>query len=223
MTINFNALVEDLKKIPGLLFAFLLIAYGILQMKDANIGMHAWATLNLGLMNITNLNFGQLSQLIGLIIILFSLSLKIYPGMATILNMFFIGFFIDILDTYPVTVQSNSLSIQIFVFIMGMIVFNYGIYHYLKYQLGAGPRDGLMVGLVKITKISVTYIRPAIEITVLLIGYLLGGKVGIGTILASLTGGYILHVIFELHQFNPKEINQKKLTDYLSSCEETLK
>lgn len=215
MTINFNELGQDFKKIPGLLLAFILIAYGILQMKDANIGMHAWATLNLGLMNITSLNFGQLSQIIGLVIILFSLSLKIYPGLATILNMFFIGFFIDLLDGYSVTVQPTSLITQIIVFIFGMIIFNYGIYQYLKYELGAGPRDGLMVGLVKITKISVTYIRPAIEITVLIIGYLLGGKVGIGTLLASFTGGYVLHVIFDFHGFNPKDIHQKKLTDYL--------
>jgi len=215
MTINKKILYHDLKQVPKLLIAFLIIAYGMVQMKDVSIGMHAWATLNLGLMKVTNLNFGQLSQLIGLTIIVFSLTIKIYPGLATLLNMFFIGYFIDLLDPYPITFIPTTLLFKLIAFYFGIIIFSYGIYLYLSFEMGAGPRDGLMVGLVKLTGYRVAYVRPAIELTVLVLGALLGGKLGLGTILVSITGGYILDWIFQFKKFDPKNTKQRVLTDYL--------
>jgi len=215
MKINKNILLYDLKRVPKLIFAFLIIAYGMVQMKDVSIGMHAWATLTLGLMKITNLNFGQLSQLIGLTIILISMTIKIYPGLATLLNMFFIGFFIDLIDPFPITYVPNTFALRLLAFYLGIIIFSYGIYLYLSFEMGAGPRDGLMVGLVKLTGYRVAYIRPAIELTVLIIGAILGGKLGIGTILISITGGYILDWIFQLNNFDAKNTKQRVLTDYL--------
>jgi uncharacterized membrane protein YczE len=208
MKINKILLYKDLKQIPKLMVAFLIIAYGMVQMKDVSIGMHAWAALTLGLMKITNLNFGQLSQLIGLTIILFSLTIKIYPGLATLLNMFFIGFFIDLIDPF---------FLKLAAYYLGIIIFSYGIYLYLSVEMGAGPRDGLMVGLVKLTGYRVAYIRPAIELTVLIIGAILGGKLGIGTILVSITGGYILDWIFQFKNFDAKKTDQRILTDYFHS------
>lgn len=215
MKINKNLLLNDLKRVPKLIIAFLIIAYGMVQMKDVAIGMHAWATLTLGLMKITNLNFGQLSQLIGLTIILISMTIKIYPGLATLLNMFFIGFFIDLIDPLPITFVPDSFLLRLFAFYLGIVIFSYGIYFYLSFEMGAGPRDGLMVGLVKLTGYRVAYVRPAIELTVLIIGAILGGKLGIGTILISITGGYILDWIFQLKKFDAKNTNQRVLTDYL--------
>jgi uncharacterized membrane protein YczE len=215
MKLNKKMLTEDIKKVPGLIFAFLIIAYGMVQMKDIGIGMHSWATLNLGIIKVTHLPFGRISQLVGLTIILFSLFLKIYPGIGTVLNMIFIGFFIDLIDPFPITFTPNNYILKILAFYFGIVLFSYGIYLYLSYELGAGPRDGLMVGLVKITGLSVKYIKPAIELTVLVIGFLLGGTVGLGTVLVSLTSGYILDLILQWKDFNPKQTQQKKLTDYL--------
>ncbi|HZK57056.1 MAG TPA: hypothetical protein VFD17_02000, partial [Clostridia bacterium] len=91
----------------------------------------------------------------------------------------------------------------------------YGLYSYLKFELGAGPRDGLMVGLVKATGLDVKYIKTGMELVVLAVGYLLGGTVGIGTIISTFSGGYMLDRIFRWKGFNPKETCQRKLTDYL--------
>ncbi len=215
MTINKELLLQDIKKMPGLLLGFVFCAYGLAQMKNVGIGLNSWGTLNLGLALKTGLKFGVISQLLGLTIILLSLTLKIYPGIGTILNMFFIGLFVDIIDKYNLIFFSENYILKVIILFWGLIVLNFGIYSYLKHELGAGPRDGLMVGLIKITGISVKYIKPAIEITVLIIGFLLGGTVGIGTILATLFGGYILEQIFNWKNFNPKETNQRKLSDYI--------
>lgn len=215
MTINNNLLLKDIKKIPGLLLAFVICAYGLAQMKNVNIGMSSWATLNLGIAFKTGIGYGKASQLIGLAIILFSLSLKIYPGIGTILNMYFIGLLVDIIDKYNLTIIPENNILKIVALFWGLIVLSYGIYSYLRFELGAGPRDGLMVGLVKITGISVRYIKPLIEITVLLIGFLLGGTIGIGTIIVTFSGGYVLDEIFKWKNFNPQETNQRKLSDYI--------
>ncbi|SKC84268.1 YczE/YyaS/YitT family protein [Maledivibacter halophilus] len=215
MKINRDLLVEDIKKFPGLILAFMVCAYGIAQMKNLNIGMNSWTTLNLGLSLKVGIDFGKISQLMGLIIILFSLALKIYPGIGTILNMYFIGFFIDIIDKYNLTLISENYFLKIIILFWGLAVFSYGIYFYMSFELGAGPRDGLLVGLVKITGISVTYMKPFIEITVLILGFLLGGTVGIGTIIVTFCGGYILDKIFLWKNFNPKETHQRKFTDYI--------
>jgi uncharacterized membrane protein YczE len=220
MKMNKELLLKDLKQIPKLIVAFLIIAYGMVQMKDVSIGMHAWATLTMGLMKVTNLNFGQLSQLIGLTIIIVSITIKIYPGLATLLNMFFIGFFIDLIDPYPITFVPDSFFLKLIAYYFGIIIFSYGIYLYLSVEMGAGPRDGLMVGLVKLTGFRVAYVRPAIELTVLIIGAILGGKLGIGTVLISITGGYILDWIFQLKNFDAKKTNQRILTDYLSKVKD---
>ncbi|MBS4539512.1 membrane protein [Clostridium sp. D2Q-11] len=215
MIINKELLIKDMKKFPGLLLAFLFCAYGLAQMKNLEIGMHSWSTLNLGLSTITNLSFGFVSQLIGLTIILFSLFLRIYPGIGTIFNMYFIGLFIDLIDHFNLTLTPENYILKIFVLLFSLIVLSYGIFYYLSFELGAGPRDGLMVGLVKITGINVKYIKPAIEVTVLIIGFLLGGTVGLGTIIVTFFGGYILDIIFKWKNFDPHTTTQRKLSDYL--------
>lgn len=215
MTINNDLLLKDIKKIPGMLIAFVIIAYGIVQMKNVNIGMNSWATLNLGVSFKTGIDYGKASQLIGLIIILFSVFLKIYPGIGTVLNMYFIGLFVDIIDKYNVVIIPENSILKIIALFWGNIVFCYGVYSYLKFEMGAGPRDGLLVGLVKITGVSVKYIKPMIEITVLLIGFLLGGTIGIGTFIVTFSGGYVLNEIFKQNNFDPHETNQRKFSDYI--------
>lgn len=75
---------------------------------------------------------------------------------------------------------------------------------YLKVQLGAGPRDGLMIGLIKKLKKPVAYVRGATEITALILGYLMGGPVGTGTLITVLTVGYSVQLFFKFGRFDSK-------------------
>ncbi len=222
MTLNKELLIGDIKKIPGLIFAFAICGYGTIQIKVINLGMDPWDTLALGIDDRTGLGFGKITQIVGLIIILLSLFVKIYPGMATILNMFFIGFFADIISKFNIVLVPQNYFLKIIVLLYGNIILNYGFYSYLKYELGAGPRDGLMVGLVKITGLDVRYVKTGIELMALVVGYLLGGVVGTGTIISTFIGGYILDKIFQWKGFNPKKTCQRKLTDYFVSNKEKM-
>ncbi|MFW5648593.1 MAG: YczE/YyaS/YitT family protein [Candidatus Alkaliphilus sp. MAG34] len=215
MKLNKKLFTGDVKKVPGLILAFAICGYGTIQIKVANLGMEPWDTLALGINSRTGIDFGKVTQIVGLVIILFSLAIRIYPGMATILNMFFIGFFADVTSKFNIVLIPQHYLLRIIVLFYGNIILSYGLYSYLKFELGAGPRDGLMVGLVKATGLDVKYIKTGMELIVLVVGYLLGGTIGIGTIISTFSGGYMLDRIFRWKGFNAKETCQRKLTDYL--------
>lgn len=214
---NSSALIKTYKNVPKLLFGFLIIALGINLSLYADLGTNPWGTFHQGVSRITPFTFGQVTQLTGVVIILLSLVIRIYPGIGTILNMIFIGLFVDWMDHLNFISTPDSLLMKIVFLTIGTFLFNYGVYIYLSCELGAGPRDGLMVGLVKITGKSVSVIRPTIEVTIVIVGILLGGSYGIGTILNAFGGGYVLSTIFNFHNFNPKAIRQMVITDYISS------
>lgn len=92
MKLNRELFTEDIKKIPGLILAFAICGYGMIQIKVVNLGMAPWDTLDLGISNKTGMDFGKVTQIVGLVIIFFSIAVKIYPGIATILNMFLSDF-----------------------------------------------------------------------------------------------------------------------------------
>ncbi|ABW18239.1 YczE/YyaS/YitT family protein [Alkaliphilus oremlandii] len=221
MVFNKTLLITDMKKIPRLILAFVIIGYGIAQTKALNFGMAPWDTLVLGIVNKTGLEFGKLTQGVGLIIVIFSIFIKIYPGIGTLLNMICIGFFVDLISKFNILMTPENLFFKVIVLIYALTVQAYGLYLYLKLEIGAGPRDGLMVGLIKITGLSVKYIKTGIEAVVLLTGFLLGGTVGLGTIIATFTGGAILNRIFLWKGFDAKTTCQRKFSDYfmLNECE----
>lgn len=194
-----------LKKIPRLVLGFTIIAIGIHMTLLADLGMNPWGTFHQGVMLNTPLTFGQVTQLTGLVVILFSLLLKIYPGVGTVLNMLLIGIIVDLIAYIQPIQIPNNLSLRLLYLLIGMVLFNYGVYVYISCNIGAGPRDGLLVGLVKITGKKVTYIRPAIEVTILTIGILLGGTFGLGTFVNALGGGWMLHQIFVFHHYDPSK------------------
>ena len=212
-----SELNKILKQIPKLMIGFFVIATGIVFMLQANLGMNPWGTLHMGIVNQIGITFGRASQLTGLIIIVLSLFIRVYPGVATILNMYFIGFFVDMIKGSGYIPVFDHLGLQVIELLLGLFFFSYGLYIYLSCGLGAGPRDGLMVGLIRITGLSATYIKPALEITVIAMGFLLGGKVGIGTAVVAILGGYILDGIFHFHQFDPKSKRQLNLYDHYKS------
>ncbi|TYB30497.1 MAG: membrane protein [Candidatus Mcinerneyibacterium aminivorans] len=201
---NINPGIFILKFIK-LFIGFFVLALGIVIMYKAGIGMTPWGTFHVGLMKVAGLTLGRISQIVGLLVILLSMFLKIYPGIATVLNMFFIGFFIDLINPLNIYPQPGSKILQCLMCLAGLWIFSLGIYLYISCGLGAGPRDGLMVGLIKITGFSASYIKPAIEITILISGIILGGPFGIGTFLIAILGGKFLDIIFNIADYDPAE------------------
>lgn len=205
---------EDLKKLPKLLLGFWILAFGLVLMKKAQLGLNAWGVFHEGLSIQTGISFGKIIQIVGIVLLVLCLLIKIYPGIGTLLNILIIGTFVDWIDLFMTIDVLDSWPLRITFFSIGLLFNTYGTALYIMCELGKGPRDGLFMGLSKVTGISIKYIRPMIEIVVLVIGFLFGGIVSVGTIIVALTSGYLVQHFFAFHKYDPKEAKQRKFRDY---------
>ena len=202
-----------LKTIPRLILGLFLCSVAIMLMIYADLGLAPWDVLHTGLMAQTGLTLGQISQGVGLILIVANCFLGEIPGIATLCNMYFIGLFIDLIENTGLLFIPQALLGKAGFLLLGFIIFGWGSLFYMDSNLGAGPRDGLMIALVKKTKASVFLIRTAIEVSALIFGIFLGGNVGIGTVIISLTIGYFVQLAFKLGGYQPGTAPQRTLVD----------
>jgi uncharacterized membrane protein YczE len=196
--------VTFLRRLPSLFLGFFLLGLGIVANLQSNLGMMPWGVLHVGLANVTPFTIGQASQLVGLLVIFISFLLGFTPGLGTLANMFFVGFFVDLIMSWNLIPTQTELFGQLLLLLLSVMIFGLASLFYLRVQLGAGPRDGLMLGLVKKLDKPVAHIRVTIEVTVLLLGFLMGGPVGIGTAIVALTMGYSVQFFFKLGRFRSK-------------------
>jgi uncharacterized membrane protein YczE len=214
--------LELIVKMPSLFFGFFLYAVGILFALYSRLGMSPWDVFHVGVVNHSVLSLGQASQVVGLVIILLSVFLGVVPGIGSILNMIFIGFFVDFIDHIGIINTPDSMFGCVLMLLAAIIIMGFATYFYLRVELGAGPRDGLMEGLVKRLNKPVWLIRGMIEITVLLIGFFMRGPVGIGTLLLAFLIGPSVQFAFKIGQYDSKKTNHANLVDLLKgdTCHE---
>ena len=144
-------------------------------------GASPWSVLAQGLSLNVNLSIGMLTFLISVTVLILWIPLGQKPGMATILNAIIIALMIDLCIKFVPT--PSSYINQLILAVVSVITVGIGGGIYLVANLGAGPRDGLMVGLQKLTNFPIAVVRGTLEISVVSVGWYLGGTVGIGTIL----------------------------------------
>lgn len=201
------------KKIINLIVIFLFFATGIVLTVNAQLGVSPWDVFHIGLTNYTNLTLGQASQLTGLIIILISIFLGEFPGIGTFLNMYFIGFFVDLIIKYNWIPETNVIWQQYIMLFLGIYIMGWATFLYLNIGLGSGPRDSLMVGLIKKTRQPLWKIRGFIEGGVLIIGFLMGGIVGIGTVFIAFLTGFVIQHCYNICKKNSNNITHRTLID----------
>lgn len=211
---NFERFLLDIKKIPALVFSFALYGFAISMQIDTNIGLAPWGVFHQGISQTTGLPFGFTTQLVGIIIVIITLLLKVYPGIGTILNVILIGFFVDLFQKNNWTEFSDNIVVRIILANIAAIMIGYASYLYIKQSVGVGPRDGLFIALIDITKWRVGYVRVLIEGSVFVIGFILGGSIGIGTLIAVFLGPIYMDVIFNFFNYKPKRSMQDNLLVY---------
>ena len=144
-------------------------------------GASPWSVLAQGISLNVNLSIGTITLLISIVVLLLWIPLRQKPGMGTILNALIIAIMIDLCIKYVPT-PSNYIY-QLILAVISVIMVGLGGGIYLVSNLGAGPREGLMIGLQKITNFPIAVVRATLEISVVSIGWYLGGTVGVGTLL----------------------------------------
>jgi uncharacterized membrane protein YczE len=175
------------RRLIQLLVGLFLYGIAIALMVRAGIGLSPWDVLAQGLSFKTGIAFGWITNLVGLVVLAFWIPLRQRPGLGTILNVLLIGPSAQLgLDLLP---QQTELWAQVLFFAAGLALLAVATGLYIGPRMGPGPRDGLMTGLHARTGRPIWMVRTAIEVTALIIGWVLGGNVGVGTLAFALLVG----------------------------------
>jgi len=179
-------------RLPGLILGLLVFGFGIALMAEAGLGLGPWESLHEGIGRFTGQPLGTVSILLGIPILALWWPLGERPGLGTLLNVVLIGTATNAGLAVLPTVTGTAA--QAAVMLLGVVVIAAGSGLYLAADLGAGPRDGLMTGLHHRFGWSIRRARTAIELAVLLLGFLLGGTIGVGTVVFALGIGPLVQV-----------------------------
>jgi hypothetical protein len=184
----------SLKRVFILIFGLAIFGLGDALIIQSGLGNTPWSVLAQGIALKSGLTIGISTLLIGVAVLLLWIPLRVRPGFGTIANILVIALFIDI-GTHLFPLQDGVLSGLFYVF-AGIVLVGAGSALYITCGLGPGPRDGAMTGLHNRTGVRVGRVRLGIEIVISILGALLGGTLGIGTLLFALFIGQSLAISF---------------------------
>ena len=168
----------------------------------AGLGLAPWDVLHQGLSERTGLSIGVVLIAVSFLVLLAWVPLRQRPGFGTIANALLVGVFVDL--TLQVVDDVHAWAWRVVLLLAGVLLNGLATALYIGASLGAGPRDGLMTGLVRRTGRSVRLVRTLIEVAVLALGFLLGGTVGVGTVLYAVAIGPVAHALLPLVTIEPR-------------------
>jgi uncharacterized membrane protein YczE len=201
-------------RLVKLVFGLFLFALGSFLTIQANIGLASWEAFSMGLAYLTDQTYGNILIISGFVILVIDVALKEKIGFGTILNTILIGIFVDLIQAVDLIPQMNNFFSGVLMLLLGQLSICIGSYFYIGASLGCGPRDALMLALGKrLPKVPIGIVRGVIEGTVLLIGWLLGAKVGIGTVISVFGISFILEATFNILHFDVTNIEHESIVD----------
>ncbi len=192
-----------------LTWGLFLFSVGVVITMNARIGYAPWDVFHVGVAKTTGLSIGTIAIMAGVIVGIMAILLGEKVGIGTIFNMVLIGVFLDIIIALQFLPVADNLLWGIIMVITGLFVLAFGTYFYMKTALGSGPRDSLMVALTRKTGLPIGVCRGIIEFFVVMVGWKLGGMVGIGTVLAAFAVGLCIQITFKLLKFDATKIKHE--------------
>ena len=181
---------------------FLLYGLALALIIRADLGTGTWLVLEVALANILGIRIGTMTVYMGFAVLILALALREQVGWGTLGNILSIGPWLNLsLDLIPVV--HENLPLQISMFLLGVLIQGIATAVYIGVEAGAGPRDSLMLAIHRATGVSIRLARGAIEVLVVLIGWLLGGPLGLGTIVFALLIGPSVQWAFKLFKVQP--------------------
>ena len=203
--IRWNTFIRDFIRIE---IGFLLFGTAIALMIRGNLGTSAWAVLEVALSKILHITPGTMTVIMGFIVLFGALAMREKVGWGTLGNILSIGPWEDLLLSIIKPVHDN-VPLQVGMLLLAILLMGLASAIYIGVDAGAGPRDSMMLAIKRTTGISIRTARAIIEVTVVTIGWLLGGPVGIGTLIYAVLVGPSVQwgfKIFNVHPHGPESL-----------------
>ena len=192
----------------------LVFAFGVHLTIYANIGLAPWDCLGMGIANHTPLNYGLAMTMMGIAILCIDLHLGEKIGYGTIIDALLTGNFVQFFNVINPFPDNHSTWQGVAIMLAGFVFMALGMFIYMKAGQCCGPRDALLVGLGKrLPRIPIGVVQILLWTAVLFAGWLLGGAVGIGTLISTVGAGAVMQAVYSIIRFEPRKIRHKDVAE----------
>lgn len=199
--IRWNTFIRDFFVIQ---IGFLLYGLALALVIRANLGTTTWLVFEIALADIFGITIGRMTVFVGFAVLILALALREKVGWGTLGNILSIGPWLD-LCLWLIPSVTGNLFLQIVFFFAGILVQGIATAVYIGVDAGAGPRDSMMLAIHRVTGVSVRLARGILEVIVVLIGWMLGGPLGFGTVVFALLIGPSVQWAFKLFNVKPHQ------------------
>ena len=191
-------------------FGLFIFSFGVHLTIFANIGLAPWDCLGMGIASHTPFNYGIIMTLIALVVLGIDILLKEKIGYGTIIDALATGNFVQFFNTINPFPLNTNMFLGIGIMLVGFVFMALGMAVYMKGQQCCGPRDSLLVGLGKrMPKVPIGIVEIMLWAVVLLAGWLLGGPVGIGTVISTFGAGLVMQLVYSVIHFEPRSLHHR--------------
>ena len=188
----------------------LVFAFGVHLTIFANIGLAPWDCLGMGISRHTPLNYGLSMTAMSVVILLIDLALRERIGFGTIIDALLTGNFVQMYNDLNPLPENHSLPLGVALMLTGFVFMALGMWIYMRAAQCCGPRDSLLVGLGRrMPRLPIGAVEILLWAAVLLVGWLLGGPVGIGTLISTFGAGAVMQLVYNALRFEPRDIRHR--------------
>lgn len=203
-----------LKQWGQIIAGLFVFAFGVHLTIYANIGLAPWDCLGMGISYHTPLNYGLSMTAVSVIVVVVDLLLKERIGYGTLIDALATGNFVQLCNNLNPLPENRSLLLGIAVMLLGFVFMALGMWIYMQAGQCCGPRDALLVGLGKrFGRLPIGVVEILLWSVVLLFGWMLGGKVGIGTLISTFGAGAVMQVVYSVIHFEPRAVHHRGLAE----------
>ena len=195
-----------------IVLGLLVFSFGVHLTIFANIGLAPWDCLGMGIARHTPLNYGMSMTVMALLILGIDLLLKEKIGYGTVIDALLTGNFVQMFNDLNPFKENRSTLLGVALMLAGFVFMALGMYIYMRAEQCCGPRDSLLVGLGKrLPRLPIGIVEVLLWAAVLLAGWLLGGPVGIGTLLSTFGAGLVMQLVYSLLRFEPRSLRHQDI------------
>jgi len=195
-------------------FGLLVFSFGVHLTIFANIGVAPWDCLGMGIAAHTPLNYGLAMTCTSIVVLVIDLAMHERIGFGTIFDALLTGNFVQFFNDLNPLAPNNNLLVGVAIMLLGFVFMAVGMWIYMRAAQGCGPRDALLVGLGKrLPNVPIGVVQIVLWSAVTIVGWSLGGPVGVGTLLSAFGAGAVTQLVYQVLHFEPRDVEHRDVVE----------